>query len=180
MWITSRCLTATTTIVSSVPIIHFFYQQLQPQLQKLQICLSEFLPAVLYSCSRSSTFDLQLMRYSFHHPLAATSRFLRPRLSRVTHPAYPSKEYVLQAHTPVCRRRRGLIINGYHRLHGCRYNYQLSSHRWRLQKMFTQSELLPHQFYWVNKFLRPVFVLISTFTLRGSIIHPWIWRCTSK
>jgi hypothetical protein len=124
--------------------------------------------------------DVQQMKYSFHHPLAATSRFLRPRLSRVTHPAYPSKEYVLQAHTPVCRRRRGLIINGYHRLHGCRYNYQLSSHRWRLQKNVHTIRAPPHQFYWVNKFLRPVFVLISTFTLRGSIIHPWIWRCTSK
>jgi hypothetical protein len=38
----------------------------------------------------------------------------------------------------------------------------------------------PHQIYSVNKFLRPVFVLISTFTLRGSIIHPRIGRCTSK
>lgn len=95
--------------------------------------------------------DLQQMMYWFHHPLAATSRFLRPPLSRVTHPAYPSKEYVLQAHTPVWRRRRGLIINGYHRLHGCRYNYQLSSHRWGLQKMFTQSELLPIKFIgWIN------------------------------
>jgi hypothetical protein len=38
----------------------------------------------------------------------------------------------------------------------------------------------PHQIYWVNKSLQPVFVSTSTFTVRGSIIHPWIGRCTPK
>lgn len=89
MWITSRCLTATTTIVSSVPTIHFFYQQLQPQLPKLQICLSEFLPAVLYSWSRSSTFVIcskwgtPSTTHWQPHPASYALAFLASRIRRI-------------------------------------------------------------------------------------------------
>ncbi len=179
MWITSRCLTATTTIVSSAPTIYFFYQQLQPQLPKLQICLSSFL--LCYTArphlppSWSAANDVLVPPPTGSHiPFPTPSPFSR-HASRVSFEGVrPSG-----AHSSVKTTTR--------------LDYQrLPSPSWmqiQLPVVFSSMKTAenvhtirapPHQIYWVNKSLQPVFVSTSTFTVRGSIIHPWIGRCTPK